>query len=204
MRPLSLLLVAGLLLAGHALASQFDRILTQQSQLSFVSRQMGVPVQGEFRRFNARIAFDPARPETAQASLEVELASFDMGSKEVYDEVMGRNWFDVRQFPTARFVSTGLKPLGGERFEVRGQMTLKGRTREVVAPFTYRLQGGNAVLEGAFPLKRLDYGIGTGPWGDTSIVADEVQVRFRFIAAQAAPAASGTVPAPGARPGGKP
>lgn len=198
MKPPALFLSAALLTAGQALAIQFDRILPAQSQLSFVSRQMGVPVQGAFRRFDGRIAFDPARPDMAQATLEVDLASFDMGSREVYDEVVGRNWFDVRQFPNARFVSTGLRHLGGDRYEVRGQMTLRGRTREVVAPFTYRLQGGNAVLEGAFPLRRLDYGIGTGPWGDTSVVADEVQVRFRLIAAAVPPAATGT------RPGGRP
>lgn len=204
MRLFTLMLCATLLPAGQALARQFDRILPAQSQLSFVSRQMGVPVEGQFRRFNAQIAFDPTRPETAQATLEVDLASFDMGSREVYDEVVSRNWFDVRQFPAARFVSTGLRHLGGDRYEVRGQMTLKGRTREVVAPFTYRLQGRNAVLEGAFPLRRLDYGIGTGPWGDTSIVADEVQVRFRFVAAEAAPAVPGKPAASGTRPGAKP
>lgn len=194
----ALLLCAALLSAGQALATQFDRILPAQSQLSFVSRQMGVAVQGEFRRFDGRIAFDPAHPDTAQATLEVELASFDMGSREVHDEVVGRNWFDVRQFPNARFVSTGLRHLGGDRYEVRGQMTLRGRTREIAVPFTYRPQGRNAVLEGAFPLRRLDYGIGTGPWGDTGIVADEVLVRFRFIAAAAPPAA------PGTRTGGRP
>lgn len=204
MRLFTLLLGATLLLADSALANPFDRILTAQSQLNFLSRQMGVPVEGRFGRFNAQIAFDPARPETARATLEVDLASFDMGSREVYDEVVSRNWFDVRQHPTARFVATGLKHLGGDRYEVRGQMTLKGRTREIAAPFTYRLQGSNAVLEGAFPLRRLDYGIGTGPWGDTSIVADEVQVRFRFVAAAAPPAAPGSTPAPGSRPGGKP
>ena len=204
MRGFTLLLSAALLPAGPVLATQFDRILPAQSQIGFVSRQMGVPVDGQFRRFNAQIAFDPGRPEAAQATLEVDLASFDMGSKEVYDEVVSRNWFDVRQFPAARFVATGLRHLGGDRYEVRGQMTLKGRTREVTASFTYRLQGRNAILEGAFPLRRLDYGIGTGPWGDTSIVADEVQVRFRFVAAEAAPAAPGRTPAPGTRPGGRP
>jgi polyisoprenoid-binding protein YceI len=199
MRRFTLLLCAALLPAGSALATLFDRILPAQSQIGFVSRQMGVPVDGQFRRFNAVIAFDPTRPETAQATLEVDLASFDMGSREVYDEVVGRNWFDVRQHPTARFVSTGVRHLGGDRYEVRGQMTLKGRTREVVAPFSYRLQGRNAVFEGAFPLRRLDYGIGTGPWGDTSVVADEVQVRFRIVAAEAAPGRS-----PGTRPSGRP
>lgn len=196
------LLSAVLLLAGPALAVQFDRILPAQSELGFVSKQMGVPVEGRFRRFNAKIAFDPARPEIGRATLEVELASFDMGSREVYEEVVGRNWFDVRQYPTARFVATSLKHLGGDRYEVRGQMTLKGRTREVVAPFTYRQQGRQALLEGAFPLRRLDYGIGSGPWGDTSVVADEVLVRFRFVAAEATSATTGHVPGthPPARP----
>lgn len=199
MRLLTPLFLLGfaLLPAGPVLATSYERLLTDQSRISFVSRQMGVPVEGQFRRFSGQIAFDPARPEAASALLTVELASFDMGSREVYDEVVSRNWFDVRQFPTARFVATGLRHLGGDRYEVRGQMTIKGRTRDLTVPITFRPQGRNALLEGSFPLRRLDYGIGTGPWGDTSVVADEVQVRFRLVAeALAAPPAS--------RSGGRP
>lgn len=200
MRLLTALLLLGfaLLPAGPVLANPYDRILTDQSRISFVSRQMGVPVEGQFRRFSGQIAFDPARPEAARATLEVELASFDMGSREVYDEVVSRNWFDVRQFPTARFVATSLRHLGGDRYEVRGQMTIKGRTRDITVPVTFRPQGRNALLEGSFPLRRLDYGIGTGPWGDTSVVADEVLVRFRLLAAEAVAAP------PASRSGGRP
>lgn len=200
MRLLTALLLLGfaLLPAGPVLANPYERILTDQSRISFVSRQMGVPVEGQFRRFSGQIAFDPARPEAARATLEVELASFDMGSREVYDEVVSRNWFDVRQFPTARFVATSLRHLGGDRYEVRGQMTIKGRTRDITVPVTFRPQGRNALLEGSFPLRRLDYGIGTGPWGDTSVVADEVQVRFRLVAAEAVAAP------PASRSGGRP
>lgn len=193
-----LLLCFALLPAGPLLANSYERILTDQSRIGFVSRQMGVPVEGQFRRFSGQIAFDPARPEAARATLEVELASFDMGSREVYDEVVGRNWFDVRQYPTARFVATSLRHLGGDRYEVRGQMTIKGRTRDITAPVIFRPQGRNALLEGSFPLRRLDYGIGTGPWGDTSVVADEVQVRYRLVAAEALAAP------PAGRPSGKP
>lgn len=200
MRTPTPLLILGfaLLPVGPALANPYEHILTDQSRISFVSRQMGVPVEGQFRRFSGQIAFDPARLEAARATLEVELASFDMGSREVYEEVVGRNWFDVRQFPTARFVATSLRHLGGERYEVRGQMTIKGRTRDITLPVTFRPQGGHALLEGSFPLRRLDYGIGTGPWGDTSVVADEVQVRFRLVAAEANSAP------PARRSGGRP
>jgi len=44
------------------------------------------------------------------------------------------------------------------------------------------LQGNQAVINGAFTLKRLDYGIGGGDWGDTSIVADEVEVKIHLVA----------------------
>lgn len=187
MKRLALMLFLPLALAAQA--APFDQVRLDQSRLSFVSRQMAVPVEGQFRRFNAKLSFDPARPQAAQAGIDIDLASIDAGSKEANEEVVGRNWFNVRQFPMARFVATGLKPLGGERYEVRGTLTIKGRSREVVAPFSFRPAGAQAVFEGGFVLKRLDFGIGEGAWGDTGIVADEVQIKFRILATAAKPVA---------------
>lgn len=180
----STVIAAGLALALPALAAgSYSRVLPEKSSLAFVSQQMGVSVDGTFRKFAATLDFDPAKPEAGKATLDIELASIDAGGPDANDEVKGKNWFDVKQFPTARFVSTSVKPLGNNRFEVRGQMSIKGKTREVAAPFTLKPEGAGAVLEGSFPLKRLDYGVGTGAWGDTSVVADEVQIRFRLAVA---------------------
>lgn len=180
----STVIAAGLVLAVPALAAgTYSRVLPEKSTLAFVSQQMGVSVDGTFRKFAATLDFDPAKPEAGKATLDIELASIDAGGAEANEEVKGKNWFDVKQFPTARFVSTSVKPLGNNRFEVRGQMSIKGKTREVAAPFTLKPEGAGAVLEGSFPLKRLDYGVGTGAWGDTSVVADEVQIRFRLAVA---------------------
>jgi polyisoprenoid-binding protein YceI len=114
--------------------------------------------------------------------VELELASIDTGSEEANDEVKGKGWFDVKNHPTARFVSSSVKSLGAGRYEVAGKLTIKGRTREVVAPFTLKPFGTGAVFDGAFVLKRLDYGIGEGVWSDTDTVADEVQVKFHIAA----------------------
>ncbi|MBL8466577.1 YceI family protein [Methyloversatilis discipulorum] len=180
----STVIAAGLALALPALAAgSYSRVLPEKSSLAFVSQQMGVSVDGTFRKFAATLDFDPAKPEAGKATLDIELASIDAGGPDANDEVKGKNWFDVKQFPTARFVSTSVKPLGNNRYEVRGQMSIKGKTHEVAAPFTLKPEGAGAVLEGSFPLKRLDYGVGTGAWGDTSVVADEVQIRFRLAVA---------------------
>jgi polyisoprenoid-binding protein YceI len=165
-----------------ALATEYKAVVPDRSAITFVSRQMNVPVEGRFGKFNATLSFDPAKPEAARAQIEIALASVDAGSAEANDEVKSKNWFDVANFPVARFVSTSLKPLGGDRYQVAGKLTIKGRTGDVSVPLTLKPQGREAVLEGSFTLKRLQYGIGGGVWSDTDTVADDVQIRFRVLA----------------------
>ena len=175
--------ILAILSTGPAMATEYTSMLAGRSQVVFTSRQMGVPVEGRFGKFTATLAFDPAAPERGRATIDIDLASIDAGSAEANEEVIGKNWFNAKLHPTAHFASTSVKALGGGRFEVRGPLTLKGRTQEVAAPFSFKTDGGNGVFEGAFTLKRLDYAIGEGAWGDTDTVANEVQIKFRFVAA---------------------
>jgi len=153
-----------------------------KSEISFVSRQMGVPVEGLFRRFVAQIDFDPKKPESARATLEVEVASIDAGSPEANGEVVRKPWFHATQYPKATFASTAVRGLGSNRFELTGPITIKGKTRTVTAPFSFKTSGATQVFEGAFVLNRSDFGIGDGPWNDPDTVALDVQVRFKLVA----------------------
>ena len=181
-----LLVAAAIVLFTMPVAAQ--TVLYDKSRITCVSRQMSVPVEARFKRFSAQIAFDPAKPAAGKARLDIDLDSFDIDNAEVNDEVVGKQWFDAHTYPKATFVSTAIKPLGSNRFEVRGPLTIKGRTHEVIAPFTYKEDGGTAVFAGAFPIKRLQYNIGEGVWKDTDTVADEVQIKFRIVVAALKPA----------------
>jgi polyisoprenoid-binding protein YceI len=142
---------------------------------------MNVPVEGKFGKLSAQISFDPAQPAGSSVTLEVDLNSIDTGSEEANTEVKGKSWFDAKAYPTAKFVSAGVKPLGGGRYEASGNLTIKGRTKPISAPFSFKAerQGGGA-FDGSFLLKRLEYGIGEGVWSDTDTVANEVQVKFHI------------------------
>ena len=181
--PLAGVLVMSLL--GQVHATEFNQVLTDKSTLSFNYKQMGVPMEGKFRKFAARISFDPAKLNAAQAQLDVALASIDTGFSEADEEVVGKQWFNAKDYPTARFVSTGVKALGGNRFEARGKLTIKGKTLDVLAPFTFKPEGSSSTFDGAFTLKRLDYAIGEGAWSDVSAVANEIQIRFHLVAVAA-------------------
>lgn len=178
-----LVLLAG---AGGAWAVEYQKVLPEKSEIRFVSHQMGVPVEGRFPRFDAKLAFDPAQPDSGKAEITVDLGAIDTGSEEANAEARTRGWFDIKNFPKASFVSTSVKPLSGNRYEISGKLTIKGRTREITAPASFRQDGPNGVMEGSFTLKRLEFAIGEGPWSDVDTVADEVQVRFKVTAAPAA------------------
>ena len=177
-RPLAIL---SMLASSFAYGAELSAVQFDQSSIAFVSRQMNVPVEGAFKKFTAQINIDPARPEAGRARIEIDLASIDAGSTEANDEVKSKSWFNTREFPKASFVSSAVKALGGGRFEAVGKMTIKGKTLESRAPFIIKQEKGVLILDGAFPLKRLDYGIGSGVWSDTSVVADEVLVKFHFV-----------------------
>ncbi len=169
-------------LLSPANAAEFGTLQADKSSLTFVSKQMGVPMDGRFRKFSANIVFDTAKPTTASARFELDLASVDAGSSEANGEVIGKPWFNVKSFPTATFVSSAVRPLGGDRFELSGKLTIKGKTQDLVAPFTFRQENNSGVFAGSFVLKRLDFAVGDGIWSDVATVANEVQIKFHLVA----------------------
>jgi polyisoprenoid-binding protein YceI len=173
-----ILLCLSLLTSTVTFAASFGTLVGEKSSLTFVSKQMGVPVNGRFQRFQAELNFDPLQPEATRGAVVVELASIDTGSAEANDEVKGKDWFFVKNFPLARFEIRSVKPLGGNRFEIRGPLTIRNVTRDIIVATAFRMDNGLGLFAGSHVLKRLDFGIGTGEWGDPDTVANEVEVRF--------------------------
>jgi polyisoprenoid-binding protein YceI len=180
MKKAATALALGALLLVPALA-QVD---AAKSSVIAVSKQMGVPVEGKFRRFSAQVSFDPAKPADGRASIEIDIASFDLGDADFNRETTKKEWFDAAKHPKATFVTTAIKPAGAGKFEAAGKLTIKGITRDVVAPVSFKAEGGQQVFEGVLPIKRLAFNIGEGEWKDTSTVADDVQIRFRIVTAK--------------------
>jgi len=161
-------------------AAIFDQVQLPQSSITFVSKQMNVPVEGKFNQFTVQLQFDPSKLETAQAQLEIDLNSIETGSPEANEEVKSKGWFYTKNFPTAKFISTSVKLLENNRYEVLGNMTIKGKTNPMTMTFEFKPQNNSALFGGNFILKRSQFSIGEGIWSDTSIVSNEVSVHFKL------------------------
>ena len=169
---------AALLAAQPAVAQQ--KLVPAQSEVQFTARQMGVPLEGHFKKFDAQVSFDPAKLATSKIVFTVDTGSATMGSRETDAELPKATWFNVPQFPQATFQSSAIKALGAGKFEVTGKLSIKGMARDVVVPVTLVQNGATTLATGALPLKRLAFKIGKNEWADTSMVADDVQVKFKL------------------------
>jgi polyisoprenoid-binding protein YceI len=157
---------------------------TAKSNITAIFKQMNVPVDARFKKFSAQIDYNGDAPEKSKASIDIDIASFDLGDAEYNKEVQKKEWFNAAQFPKATFVSSGIKAGAAGKLDVSGKLTIKGKSADVSFPLSVKKDGANNVFEGSLPIKRLAYNIGEGEWKDTSMVGDEIVIKFRVVAAQ--------------------
>jgi len=170
----------GLSLAASAAVLKTD---AAKSSVSATFKQMNVPVESKFKKHAIVIDYNAAAPDASKATVEIETASLDLGEAEMNKEVAKKEWFNSAQFPKATFVSSSIKSAGPGKLTVTGKLTIKGKTTDVSFPLTVKAEGGKQVFDGALPIKRLAYNIGEGEWKDTSMVADDVTIKFHVVAA---------------------
>jgi polyisoprenoid-binding protein YceI len=178
-RWFSLALLSGC--AASVFAQSPAKLVPGQSEVVFVTKQMGVPVDGRFKKFDAQVTLDPKKPETGHVDFSIDMLSASMGIAETDSEMPKPIWFNTAKYPQATFQSTAIKGLGGGKFEVAGKINIKGNARDLVVPVVITQAGGNSTATGSFVLKRLEFKIGEGEWADTTVVANDVTVKFKLV-----------------------
>ena len=162
-----------------------------KSTLEFTFTQAGAKNHGHFGRFP--VTFDFSADNLAASHLEVtiEMTSFTTGDQERDETVRGDELLAVAKYPQAHYSATQFTRTA-TGFEAAGKLTLRGVTRDVRVPFTFRTatENGAAVgyMNGGTTLHRLDFGVGQGDWKATDQVGNDVEVSFalRLTAAAAA------------------
>ncbi len=161
-------------------AQAAQTVVLAQSEIGFTSRQMGVPVEGKFRKFDAEVVFDPKKLDASKVALTIDMASASLGVAETDAELAKPDWFNVKAFPKASFQSTSIVAAGPGKYTVQGKLLIKSIVREVVVPFALEQVGDRATARGTVQINRLDFKVGEGDWKDTSLVANSVVIAFKF------------------------
>jgi polyisoprenoid-binding protein YceI len=167
-----------------AVAVQALDIDRSHSEVVFQVRHLLSKVRGRFADFSGTIEFDAERPENARVDVAIQAASIDTAEPDRDKHLRSADFFDVETFPELTFRSTSVSPRGDGTYDVRGDLTIHGVTKQVTlaASFLGTAQDpwGNVkfVFEAELTLNRKDFGLSWNAALETGgfLVGDEVKV----------------------------
>lgn len=170
-------------------------LVHEKSSITFRPTQLGTEFKGTFGVFSAAIAFDPNDLAGSKASIDVQLGTAHTGAPDRDENLKSKDWFDVAQFPDAKFETKAIQKTGPDAYKAEGILTIKNISLPVVLPFklviTPEKNGEVATMDGSVTLDRSKFQIGTGQWKDTSIIANEVPVDIHVVAVSASAGKAG-------------
>jgi polyisoprenoid-binding protein YceI len=184
----SLALLVAIPPAGQAAtppAAQGWTVDKAKSRLGFSAAMNGQTFNGQFRRWDAQIRFDPAHLDISGARVSIDTGSAATGDQTRDEALPTADWFSVSVFPRASFTSRRFISLGGGRYRADGDLKIRDVTRPVSFPFELRFQGNTAAMTGRLSIDRTVFGVGQGQFKGTETVAAKVDVTISITASKA-------------------
>ena len=157
------------------------KVDSNHTQVIWTVDHLGIsPLSGMFGGMDGTLRLDPARPAAAQLVIEIPLTGLSTTSEGFSKHLRTPDFFDAAKFPTARFVSTSVRPQG-TRAIITGNLTLHGVTKPVVLQAAFVGAGPNPMSKvenlgftATTTLKRSDWGLGMA----VPMVGDEVKLQI--------------------------
>ncbi|MGC9164025.1 MAG: YceI family protein [Thiomonas sp.] len=158
----------------------YTRVLPT-SRVTFSATQMGVPIHGRFKVLSVQADFMPTDLAHSTVTVAVQTSSVDAGSAQTNALLTGADWLAAQTDPQARFVSSRFTADGPGHDWVSGTFSVKGHSQPLRVLVTAHPAGPDMVLDARFTLDRIAFGLGTGPWADTSVVAAAIPVQVHLV-----------------------
>jgi len=184
--------------AGAADTYTFDK---GHSEIGFQIRHFVSKVRGRFTDYDGTIVVDKAKPEASTVEITIKATSINTDNENRDKDLRSPNFFDVEKNPEITFKSTKVVAKGGDKYDVTGNFTMHGVTKEITLPVTYlgeanagRMQ--KAGFETSITLNRKDYGLAWNRNLDTGgvMLGDDVTISINVEANKKQPPSPSPAP----------
>lgn len=158
------------------------------SSFNFNIKHMGISfVQGRFDKFEGKVVTTADDLTNAKFDFRVNTASVNTNVEMRDNHLKSADFFDVEKFPAMTFVSTSIKKLKGNTYQLSGNLTIKDVTKPVTVTAVYggkaKDQQGNEKLgfQTKFTINRLDYNVKYDPTGAGVAKDVDIAVYVEFV-----------------------
>ncbi|MEU3609108.1 YceI family protein [Streptomyces sp. NPDC035033] len=161
------------------------------SSIGFTVRHaMVTNVRGSFAEHEGTLRLDGTDPAASTASIDVKIASVDTGIGDRDNHLRGGDFFDAERFPLMTFRSTEAAQLGGDKYRITGDLTIKDVTRPLSIDLEFNgaatdVYGNERVgFEGSAEILRSEWGLTWNAALETGgvMVSDKVKLNFDISA----------------------
>ena len=171
--------LAAFLLLGvsGAVAQTTWKVDKAHSNVKFaVSHMVVSEVEGSFRMFDGSLVASKADLSDAKVNFSIDVASVNTDNEKRDGHLKSDDFFNAEKFPKMSFVSKSMKPLGGNKYALTGDLTLRDVTKTVTFDVTYGGQintgrGVKAGFKAKTTIDRLTYGLKYAPALETGGLA---------------------------------
>ncbi len=140
-RPLLTTLGASLLLMASTSIHAVEYLIDTKGAHAFIQfhiKHLGYSwLVGRFNTFSGSFEYDEKNPDAASITVDIETASIDSNHAERDKHLRDEEFLNVKEHPTARFVSSSYRDLGNDKGELKGELTLNGVTRPITIDVTH-------------------------------------------------------------------
>jgi polyisoprenoid-binding protein YceI len=156
------------------------KITPVKSTIKFTVKA-SVPIDGTFQKWDATFAVTSTAVESGVLDIKIQADSVNTGSRMKDGKLKGKDFFNVAQDPYITFHSTKIVQTAPNTFDISGQFTIRGVTKDETLNLTGSGKGtGHGEITGTMAFDRKDYGMNSGiPFIK---IADRVEVTVYLIA----------------------
>ncbi|MEY9848852.1 YceI family protein [Streptacidiphilus sp. MAP5-3] len=161
------------------------------TQIGFVARHaMVTKVRGGFKKFEGTAHLDGENPANSTVRVSIQADSIDTRNEQRDGHLRTNDFLDAPNHPEITFVSTSVREADNDRYDVTGDLTIKGVSKSLTIPFEFQgsamdpMNNFRVGLEGSVTINRKEFGL---TWnaaleGGGVLVGDKVVLEFEISA----------------------
>jgi polyisoprenoid-binding protein YceI len=158
-----------------------EPVIREKSSIDFVGAKVTRDHQGKFHTFDGSIDYAEGKP--VGVSFDIDLTSVETDTPRLTEHLKSSDFFDVAQYPAARFKSTALTEstaVGGATHQLRGILEMHGVSKEVAFPVTAQVGPDGVRTLSEFTINRHDWGISYRGAVD-DLIRDDVLIKLNLF-----------------------
>ncbi len=155
------ILMALFFVSQQVWADEVYKLDGRNTEIGFVGSKKDGKHEGGFRTVKGTISVKDNELSSAQFKVDIDLNSMYTDDDKLTNHLKSADFFNVRKFPTARFVSSKVEKKG-DKYEVQGKLTMKGVTKDITFPASIDVSGPGITMEANWEINRHDWQISYG------------------------------------------